>query len=381
MNTSSSSKTRRAEIAGAGIAGLATAIALAQRGWAVRIHERAPVLRDSGAGIYLWENALRVLEALGASSAVEGGHRAYAFETRDENNAVTSCIRWDSPTAPRLLTVTRERLHRAMVDAAIAAGVKILTRSEAVDADPTGTLTLADGNRISADLIVVADGVHSQIRERLALTKRHRVLPDGCIRLMIVVSNEESHAEDGKKYIEWYAGSRRFLHTPCGGNEVYLALVAMDSDTDAKALPVRKETWKKSFPHLAPLIDRIDDQGRWDRFEVVRLKRWSKGRVALVGDAAHAQPPNLGQGGACAMMMGLALAAHLDRAASIEAGLSSWEESERELIEHTQTSSWLYGVVANWPRFAREPAFALIGHTKFSMRRMRVASHKPTGTC
>ena len=90
-------------------------------------------------------------------------------------------------------------------------------------------------------------------------------------------------------------------------------------------MPVDKAAWKRWFPHLDALIDRIGDEGRYDRFEYIRLRRWSAGQVAVIGDAAHALPPNIGQGGGCAMMNALSLAVYLDRAARRAAALETWE--------------------------------------------------------
>ena len=103
------------------------------------------------------------------------------------------------------------------------------------------------------------------------------------------------------------------LYTPCSETEVYIALTMLDRDEVAKAVPVRREAWTRWFPHLEPLIDRLGGEGRYDRFELIKLKRWSAGRVAVIGDAAHALPPNIGQGGGCAMMNALSLAYYLDR--------------------------------------------------------------------
>src|SRR5678815_3234026 len=88
-------------------------------------------------------------------------------------------------------------------------------------------------------------------------------------------------------------------------------MTMLHEDAEARALPLNKPVWKKSFPHLAHLIDRIDE-GRYDRFEYIRLKRWSAGKVAVIGDAAHAIPPNIGQGAGCAMMNALALGFYLN---------------------------------------------------------------------
>ena len=69
-------------------------------------------------------------------------------------------------------------------------------------------------------------------------------------------------SQDGATTIEYWSGSRRVLYTPCSETEVYIALVMLDSDAVAKAVPIDKDAWKGWFPHLAPLIDRLGVEGR-----------------------------------------------------------------------------------------------------------------------
>src|SRR6267142_820550 len=121
---------RSAEIVGGGFAGLAAACALAQRGWRVRLHERGDRLRTAGAGINVYENGLRVLDALGAlEDTIRGGARA-----------------------------------------------EIILNSEGIAATAAGGLQLANGERLKADLIVAADGVNSRIRDGLGLVSERRYL-------------------------------------------------------------------------------------------------------------------------------------------------------------------------------------------------------------
>jgi 2-polyprenyl-6-methoxyphenol hydroxylase-like FAD-dependent oxidoreductase len=370
---------RCAEIVGAGFAGLTAACALAQRGWRVRVHERADRLRATGAGIYIYENGLRVLEALGAyEAAIAGAPLAHTREVRDDRNRVISVHRW---SGSRVFSIVRQKVIDALAVAAIKAGAEIVTGSTAIAATAAGELALANGQRLKADLIVGADGSNSRVRDSLGLAAKRKHLVDGCTRLLMARTPQECDSANDGTTIEYWSGTRRILYTPCSEREVYIALTMLDSDVAAKAVPLRKEVWQRAFPHLAPLIDHIGDQGRYDRFELIKLQCWSAGRVAIIGDAAHALPPNIGQGGGCAMMNGLSLAVHLDRVGDVPAALAAWEHQERPITNHTQRISVLLGLPTTWPPSLRAFAFGLAGRSKWLTRqRNRTALHRPTGT-
>jgi 2-polyprenyl-6-methoxyphenol hydroxylase-like FAD-dependent oxidoreductase len=370
---------RHAEIVGAGFAGLTAACALAQRGWSVRVHERAEALRTTGAGIYIYENGLRVLEAVGAyEAAVKGAPVAHTREVRDDRNRVISVHRWGGS---RVFSIVRQTVINALAEQARRAGAEIVLNSAGVEATPSGALMLAGGRSVRADLIVAADGANSRLRDVLGLTAQRRYLVDGCTRLLIDKTEEERRTQDGATTIEYWSGSRRVLYTPCSETDVYIALTMLDSDEAAKATPVDRDAWKRWFPHLEALIDRLGGEGRYDRFELIRLKRWSAGRVAVIGDAAHALPPNIGQGGGCAMMNALALAVHLDGATDIPAALAKWEQTERPITDHTQRVSVALGWPTTWPPRLRALALSLAGRSTWVVRqRTRTALHRPTGT-
>jgi 2-polyprenyl-6-methoxyphenol hydroxylase-like FAD-dependent oxidoreductase len=368
---------RHAEIVGAGFAGLTAACALAQRGWSVRVHERADRLRTTGAGIYIYENGLRVLEAVGAyAAAVHGAPFAHTREVRDDRNRVISVHRW---TGSRVFSIVRQTVINALAESATLSGAEIVTDSEAAAASPDGELTLADGRTLKADLIVAADGTNSRVRDSLGLVAKRKALVDGCTRLLIHKTPDEQ-GSDGATTIEYWSGSRRVLYTPCSETEVYIALTMLDSDEVAKAVPVRRDAWTRWFPHLDALIDRLGE-GRYDRFEYIKLKRWSTGRVAVLGDAAHALPPNIGQGGGCAMMNALSLAVHLDREPNLVVALKAWQRNERPITDHTQRVSLMLGWPTTWPPALRAKALALAGQSKWLVRqRTKTALHHPTGT-
>jgi 2-polyprenyl-6-methoxyphenol hydroxylase-like FAD-dependent oxidoreductase len=367
---------QRAEIVGGGFAGLAAACALARRGWRVRLHERADRLRTAGAGINVYENGLRVLEALGArEETLADNARHLVRETRDQHDRLLSTHPWQI----RVYGVLRQRMIDALAAAARRAGAEILLNSAGVAASPSGELLLASGERVKADLVVAADGVNSSLRDSLGLLRSRRYLPDGAIRILVPKLGE-AEASDGRT-IEYWSGSRRFLYNPCSRTYLYLALTMLHRDAAARAVPLDKALWKSSFPLLAPLIERIGDIARYDRFEYIRLKRWSSGHVAVIGDAAHAIPPNIGQGAGCAMMNALSLAVFLERGDDIAAQLDAWERAERPLTNHTQRISLLFGMPAFWPPKARELFYRLAGRSRWlTEQRTRPARHVPTGT-
>lgn len=371
---------RRVEIAGAGFAGLAAACALARRGWTVRVHERGDRIRSAGAGIYIYENGLRVLETLGAyDAAVQTAPMARTREVRDEANRVVSSHSWGS--SQRVFSIVRQRVIDALAETARGHGATIETGSEVVSADRSGEIVLANGQAISADLVIGADGVNSKVRDALGLVATRRHLADGAIRLLLDQSDAERVATDLERTIEYWSGKRRVLYTPCSDGKLYLALTMLHNDEAGTAVPIDVASWSAFFPHLAELLRRVGGEGRYDRFEYISLKRWSAGRVAILGDAAHALPPNIGQGAGCSLMNALSLAEHLDGEPDLADALLRWERTERPLTQHTQRVSVFLGLPTSWPPTLRRLFFSLAGRSRLlTEMRSRTARHQPTGT-
>jgi 2-polyprenyl-6-methoxyphenol hydroxylase-like FAD-dependent oxidoreductase len=149
---------------------------------------------------------------------------------------------------------------------------------------------------------------------------------------------------------EYWNGPWRLLYNPCTSGENYIFLSAPVLDERARKLPVDRDLWKSLFPHARDLISRFSEASRWDRIVNVRCHKWSEGRVAVVGDAAHAMPPNLGQAANMAFSNVLALAAAVTEADDVPAALESWEREQRPLTDHVQWWSYIYGfVLGKWP--------------------------------
>ncbi|GJD52949.1 Putative 2-heptyl-3-hydroxy-4(1H)-quinolone synthase AqdB1 [Methylobacterium crusticola] len=324
---------RRAEIAGAGFAGLAAAAMLARRGWSVRVHEAADAPRSVGAGIYVYAFAQEVLRQIGAFADFD----AHAFAPTSRTIYVDGAARSTTPTDGLYRTTTRAVLHRAVLDAARRAGVEVATRSRAVGAEAGGVLSLEDGRSLEADLVVAADGVRASVAHRLGLTIARTQHQNGITRVLLDRTGMRGPAWDGiRDYYDYRTRPLRVLYTPCGPDAFYFCLMAPSRDGQATRVPVEIALWAEAFPALAPALGRIGPSGRHDRYTTTRLPRWSRGRVAVVGDAAHAMPSSLGQGAGVSMLNAVRMAEAVDAAEDVEAGLAGWEASLRPVVEQWQ---------------------------------------------
>ncbi|MFC7053359.1 FAD-dependent oxidoreductase [Hansschlegelia quercus] len=365
---------RHAEISGAGLAGLSAAAALARSGWSVRVHERSDELREIGAGIFMWENGLRVLEALGAyDEAILGGERNEYWEIRDERARILHSG-WMMQGA-RLITILRQRLHQSLANAAIRAGAEIVTKSEIVGADASGALIRKDGARFPADLAIGADGYNSAVRRSLNLTRRQTDLQDGCGRFLIA----RKEGDPVGRCLEYWQGGRRVGIVPVNAEQIYIYLCCPASDVKGRAGAADRDEWSRSFPQLKSFFDRLEDNGRWAPFFDVTCSQWSSGRVALVGDAAHSMSPNLGQGACVAMQSAFALSKQVAKADDVETALRSWEAAQRPTVDATQRFSRLYGRIGTrWPKPLLDLRSALVwsvGRSPSLQRRINVAAH------
>ena len=365
---------RHAEIAGAGIAGLTAAAVLAQRGWSVRVHEKADELREIGAGIFVWENGIRVLESIGAFEAATARAEPVRYwELRDQRRRLLQGS-WMMAGA-RLYLILRTELHQALADAATAAGAEIVTGSVVSHATRDGELVLEDGSTLRGDLVVAADGVYSRVRDALQLGLVVRDLQDGCSRHLITRSGRDPKGIT----IEYWHGGRRIGICPCSPDRVYVYLCCPARDIAGRAKPLDRETWIETFPHLGDVVGRIPDIGRWACFYDAACHSWSAGRVALVGDAAHAMSPQLGQGACVAMANALALGQALDLTDDVPTALQIWERSERWVTDATQRYSRIYGKIGiTWTDRLLDVRSALVwmlGRSELIQKKANVAAH------
>jgi 2-polyprenyl-6-methoxyphenol hydroxylase-like FAD-dependent oxidoreductase len=373
----------QAEIVGAGFGGLVAAIALAERGWSVRLHEARDSLRGEGYGIAIHQNMAQIFSAFGLLERILAG--GMKIDRRDSMDAHGNVV-LSRKTERSPYRIDRQHIISLLAERARDAGADIRFRSRVMAAAPDGSITLQDGQSCRADLVVVADGVNSSIRESLGLLRRRIWGKDGGVRVTIPRLPAEIAADaHGTVMIEAWADRRRVLYCPVTRSEFYVLLTCTVSDMAARATPIDPAVWARSFPAMRGLFVRVREQAdwpqsRWDRFQTIRLQRWSMGRVALVGDAAHAMPPYLAQGAGHAMMNALGLAVALQEAPSLQSALDRWERRERPLTEHTQRWTRIYGTTMFLPAVLKKASIRIEKQIPWiAAQYVRTANHVPTG--
>lgn len=326
---------RTAVVVGAGIAGILTAQALTRLGYRVRLLEREPRLRTEGAGLSLWPNALTALEQLGCDEAVgrcahqipEGA--TYTPEGRVIAQAPLDLIgRRYGP----LVSVHRGEFLEALLD---CAGVPV-EYGAAVSAGEDG-LRLG-GEELDADLIVGADGIGSVVREAVCPEVAPRRAGYGAWR---GVAQTGSATPAGAS--ETLGPGRRFGLVPLSGERTYWFAVLGDGDEDLSP----EEAFGEWHDPIARVLSapQADDRFYLDLADLPPLTRWHQSRTVLVGDAAHAMTPNLGQGAAQSIIDVSVLAREL-AAQPLDRALRNYERARKRTTERIVRQSRQMGRVA-----------------------------------
>lgn len=364
---------RHAEIAGGGIGGLGLGLMLARHGWTVRVHERSSEIREVGAGIYIKNNSIRVFEHYGIYPQLEplGTQLQYA-RIRDAEGRVMQ----QRPLVGhhRVLVLPRQSLVDVLAASAQEAGVEIVTGSQIVGAETDGALIDARGRRFAADLVVAADGFRSKVRDSLNIGARSRELGTLINRYLVAT---RSFTEEAVTTEHW-SGPRRIGITPSGAGHSYAYVVMPRGDAGGSRLPLDVADWSRSHPALkTELAIFAESEVTQYPYVLVHCPRWSVGRVAIIGDAAHGLPPTLGQGAGLTLMNSHALAQIVSEASDVEQGLAEWERTVRFISDATQRWAVRYDrFTRQWPQSLRMLRPAIVwafGNLRFLNDRMRIA--------
>lgn len=371
-------------VAGGGIGGLAAALGLARQGRQVRLFEQAQAFEEVGAGLQIPPNGVRALKALGAWDAIEAACVIPSeIHMRDGvTGALLQRVRLGKTFEARFGAPYRV-CHRADLLAGLVAaakrnfGIELNTAKRATtveDAGEAARLGFADGTFARGQAVIAADGINSTLRAAVAgdvaPTPRGVILYRGLMPLQRVPPEIEADC-----VTLWLCPGAHVVHYPVSNWRNFNLVVAIDGT-------IAEEGWK-SPAHAGEVEHRLtgacDDLTallrapaswmRWPGTDLPPLPQWTSGRVALLGDAAHATLPFLAQGAVMALEDAVVLSREMARIAEPADAFRCYERQRRErtarIQQQSRAMSRIYhasGIVAagrNLTLRLSGPAFAL----------------------
>ena len=337
-------------IVGGGIGGLFAANALLAQGLNVSVYEQAPALGEVGAGVFITPNSVRQLQRVGLGPAVEkwgarvgSGSRYFRQDgTPIAPVQVTDSSGWNATFG----------MHRAdIVDflaAALPAGVvKTGHRCTGFEqTDDVARISFANGATAEADIVIGADGIHSELRP-FVFPPSDRVY-SGSIAYRGTVPHEHIPEWPNDAWQMWLGKGKHFLTFPLRAGTLINFVGFVPADEALKeswSLPGDPDALRREFagwdPRVGQILSKVQTTFRWGLYDRDPLPVWTKGRLSLLGDAAHAMLPHLGQGANQSIEDGMALATILARAdrKSAPAALLADEGLRRERVAQVQSGA------------------------------------------
>ena len=329
----------KAIIVGGGISGLNTGLGLRRAGVEAKIFDRASNLASlqAGGGMHLWNNGMRALQHLGQAERVEAageGVDAFTWYT-DQGRLMGS---GDVTELTRKLGIgatgiTRKDLHATLSEAADDDLIQFDSRCTGFEQDTDGvTVRFEDGREERGDVLIGADGINSAVRAQLQGAAEPHY--SGVAVCQAVVRTDEQLITPRIYGMQWGRGTR-FGYYPILGGAFWYLLVAAERDYFADPA-TRRQKVAENIAGWAPPAERLlaaaPDDGLIAGNIVDRepAQKWGEGRVTVVGDAAHAMTPFLGQGGGQGIEDAAVLTACLTGAQDIPAALRDYEDRRRD---------------------------------------------------
>jgi len=326
-------------IIGAGIGGLSAGIALQRGGHRVRLFDRVPQLTPAGAAISIWPNGVNVLAKLGLDEAIKaasGDMRGMSYSTAAGELLTRFSLEplYDT-VGQRACPIARTALQAILLQACGPQHVTLGVSYETVEPLDDGVrVTFSDGQQIKADLVVAADGTHSRLRNHVVGREVQREYC-GYVNWNGRIDAAADLAPEGE-WTQFVGEHKRVSLMPMGNGQLYFFFdVPLPAGTANQREAYRDDLASHFSGWAAPvqrLIERLDPAivSRVEIHDMAPISSFVKGRVVLLGDAAHPMAPDLGQGGCQAMEDAWVLARCLDGDVGLDAALQRYDAARAE---------------------------------------------------
>ncbi len=343
-------------IIGAGIGGLMTALAFEKKGIDYHVFEKASVLSEVGAGIWLAPNALQVVERLGVLEEVQKKGNSIDRITLGKLDLSPLSDTFQDNVKKEFgystIAIHRAELQKLLFDKIPSEKISLGKGFKSFEqiGDHQIEVTFEDGTNHVSDYLIGADGINSKVRNQLFPNSQKRFTEQTCWRGVATFSLEEEFSHRG---MELWGDQVRFGISRISEDKVYWFAVALDKANQKDEQHLVKSKLSKMFSDFHPLVGQLieatEDQNilRNDINDLKPLDKWYQGNICLIGDAGHATTPNMGQGGAQAMEDAYYLSKMIQENPTQNV-FQSFQEKRQQKVNTIVQQSWTTGKMAHW---------------------------------
>ena len=336
-------------IIGGGIGGLTTALALKQNGQDITIYESASEIKPVGAGIIMANNAMQVFDKLGVREKIENAGCKISdikitnaqLKTISESNLT----KFEEKFGVHNVAIHRADLQKILADEIGFENIQLSKRLLKIEQGKDFELTFDDNTSIKADVVIGADGIKSTVRTQLFGTRNLRDTKQRCWR---GVSELDSTSKYNHTAIEAWGKGKRFGFVKISSKKVYwYAVINEELKNDNSNIA---ELFNDFHPEILKIITESpkDNIIFSDIIDMQPSKQWQKGKVCLIGDAAHATTPNMGQGACQAVEDAYILGKLFGQGKCVEDAFAQYEKLRMEKAHFIVNTSWTIGKVAHF---------------------------------
>ncbi|HRN94682.1 MAG: FAD-dependent monooxygenase [Chitinophagales bacterium] len=338
----------RFTIIGAGIGGLTAALALKQAGLQPLIYESAPEIKPVGAGILLASNAMQVFDKLGVRGKIENAG-CKVSKIRITDAKLTTISESELEKFEQQFGVYNVAIHRADLQKILAEeigfqNIQLSKRLLNIESGNTLKLIFDYGTSVQSDVVIAADGIKSLVRNKVFNTGTLRDSTQRCWRGVCEIELPTNYNQVA---IEAWGKGKRFGFVKISEKKIYWYAVINESLMRKASLG---ELFQEFHEDVLHIISRTPEDKIFysEIFDLQPITQWQKGKVCLLGDAAHATTPNMGQGACQAIEDAYTLGKLFQEAKSTEDVFAKYEKLRIKKAHFVVNTSWQIGKIAHY---------------------------------
>ena len=340
-------------IIGGGIGGLTLGNVLKQHNIDFRIYESAPEIKPVGAGIAMAGNAMQIFDRLGLREKIENaGTKMNALIITDESLKTiskTDVLKLESKSNVCNIAIHRAELQKVLSED-ISENIILNKRLSTIEKKENYHLTFEDKTEIESEIIFGADGVKSLVRNQILKSGEIRSAKQKCWRGILTTEIPEKYSHNA--YEMWGKG-KRFGFVKIKENTLYWYALVNEKfySEDINLI----EIFKKFHPDVLDMITKTSKESIIlnNIIDLKPMEKWTALNLCLIGDAAHATTPNMGQGGCQAVEDAYIIGKLLENEKDWNKIFHQFETIRRSKVNHIVKTSWMLGKVAQWEHFTK----------------------------